>query len=86
MESPGAFWPVDVAGHGSRMAGDWQVKEVGRPHIRLSPRRVRYRVGDVKKWLQERACRSTAEYDTSTSAGPGRPRKSLERADAAAAS
>src|SRR5690242_17598948 len=34
----------------------------GPPFIRLSPRRIRYRVGDVKEWLRERAHRSTAEY------------------------
>jgi predicted DNA-binding transcriptional regulator AlpA len=36
----------------------------GPPYVRLSPRRIRYRRGDVKKWLQERAHRSTDEYDT----------------------
>jgi hypothetical protein len=54
-----------------RSKGRW-----GPPYLRLSPRRIRYRVGDVKNWLKGRACRSTAEYDTSTSAGPGRPKKS----------
>jgi hypothetical protein len=43
----------------------------GPPFRRLSPRRIRYHRGDVKKWLQERAHRSTHEYET---AG-GRPRK-----------
>jgi hypothetical protein len=45
----------------------------GPPFLRLSPRRIRYRRGDVKKWLKERAHRSTREYETQ--AGPGRPRK-----------
>ena len=34
----------------------------GPPYHRLSPRRVRYRRGDVKAWLTERAHRHTAEY------------------------
>jgi hypothetical protein len=36
----------------------------GPPFIKLSPRRVRYRVGTVKKWLADRSYRRTAEYDT----------------------
>jgi predicted DNA-binding transcriptional regulator AlpA len=36
----------------------------GPPFIRLSPRRVRYRRGDIKAWLNERRHRSTKEYDT----------------------
>ena len=47
----------------------------GPPFCRISPRRIRYRRGDVKKWLEGRAHRSTSEYDTS--AGPGRPRKGV---------
>jgi len=34
----------------------------GPPYIKLSPRRVRYRRGDVKAWLADRAHRCTAEY------------------------
>src|SRR5438046_1711739 len=34
----------------------------GPPFIKLSPRRVRYRVGDVKKWLADRSFRHTGEY------------------------
>jgi hypothetical protein len=41
----------------------------GPPYLRLSPRRVRYRRGDVKRWLQERLYRATAEY-----ADPAAPR------------
>jgi predicted DNA-binding transcriptional regulator AlpA len=40
-----------------RSKGRW-----GPPYLRLSPRRVRYNRGAVKKWLAERAHRSTAEY------------------------
>ena len=42
--------------------------------IRISPRRVRYRRGDVKQFLEERAHRSTAEYATTGD----RPRKGSE--------
>jgi hypothetical protein len=45
----------------------------GPPYLRLSPRRIRYRRGSCKLWLQERAHRSTGEYETQ--AGPGRPPK-----------
>jgi hypothetical protein len=45
----------------------------GPPFVRLSPRRVRYRVGDVKRWLAERSHRCTAEYAT---ADTGHPAKS----------
>lgn len=34
----------------------------GPPFIKLSPRRIRYRRGNVKQWLAERAHRATAEY------------------------
>src|ERR1700676_308227 len=34
----------------------------GPPFIRCSPRRIRYRRGDINRWLQERAHRTTAEY------------------------
>jgi hypothetical protein len=40
----------------------------GPPFVRPSPRRVRYRVGAVKLWLQDRAHRSTSEY-----ADPAKP-------------
>jgi hypothetical protein len=42
-----------------RSTGRW-----GPPYLRLSPRRIRYHRGSVKKWLLERAHRSTAEYAT----------------------
>jgi hypothetical protein len=45
----------------------------GPPYLRLSPRRVRYHRGSVKKWLLERAHRSTSEYANETLGG--RPRK-----------
>ncbi len=35
----------------------------GPPFVKLSPRRVRYRVGAVKQWLAERSYRITAEYE-----------------------
>src|SRR5262249_2249561 len=50
----------------------------GPPFLRLSPRRVRYRRGDVKKWLQERAYRSTSQYETQP--GPGRGHKGAAEA------
>jgi hypothetical protein len=34
----------------------------GPPFIRLSPRRVRYRLGTVRTYLKERAFRRTSEY------------------------
>jgi predicted DNA-binding transcriptional regulator AlpA len=37
-------------------------KGYGPRYIRLSPRRVKYRVGDVKAWLRERAHQRTTEY------------------------
>lgn len=37
-------------------------KGYGPPYVRLSPRRIRYRRGTVKVWLQERSHRMTSEY------------------------
>lgn len=37
--------------------------------LKLSPRRVRYRVGDVKKWLAERSYRHTGEYPEAAARG-----------------
>ena len=34
----------------------------GPAFIRLGPRRIRYRVADIRAWLDERKFRSTAEY------------------------
>src|SRR5713101_3333480 len=34
----------------------------GPPFIRIAPRMVRYHKGSVKKWLEERSHRATAEY------------------------
>jgi hypothetical protein len=34
----------------------------GPPYRRLGKRAIRYRVGDVLKWLEERSYKSTAEY------------------------
>ena len=48
--------------------------------LRLSPRRVRYRRGDVIRWLEQRQHASTAEYETTG----GRPRKAKGAANAAA--
>ena len=45
-----------------------QFLEIGRHRgygpkfLRLSPRRTRYRRGDVRQWLRERTHQSTAEY------------------------
>jgi hypothetical protein len=48
----------------------------GPSYLKLSPRRVRYRVGDVKQWLAERSYRCTAEYDTPAEQSPAAaPRK-----------
>jgi predicted DNA-binding transcriptional regulator AlpA len=57
----------------TRAVADWlgvstQWLEIGRskgygpPFVRFSPRRVRYRRGDILKWLKERTYRSTAGY------------------------
>lgn len=34
----------------------------GPPFIRLSPRKIAYRVGDLKKWVASRQFNSTSEY------------------------
>jgi hypothetical protein len=50
----------------------------GPPFLKLSPRRVRYHRGAVKRWLQERSYRCTAEYETpavSTAPAPEKPRR-----------
>jgi predicted DNA-binding transcriptional regulator AlpA len=39
----------------------------GPPYIKLGPRSIRYSVGDVLKWLQERSYKSTAEYESGES-------------------
>jgi len=39
-----------------------RVKGYGPPFIKLGPRYVRYRKGDVRAWLRNRAHASTAEY------------------------
>ena len=44
----------------------------GPPFIRLSPRRVRYRRGDVKRWLEGRAHRHTGEYAARSALPQGR--------------
>lgn len=44
----------------------------GPPFVRLSTRRIRYRRGAVKKWLEERAHRSTAGYADPTREPTGR--------------
>jgi hypothetical protein len=48
-------------------------KGYGPEFVRLSPRRVRYRRGTAKKYLEERAHRHTGEY-----ADPARPRQGRE--------
>jgi hypothetical protein len=57
-----------------RVSPEWleigRCKGWGPPFIKLSPRRVRYRVGDVKKWLAERRYRCTAEYSTPAEQSP----------------
>ena len=58
-----------------RSTGRW-----GPPYLRLSPRRIRYHRASVKKWLLERAHRSTAEYAGETTGG--RPRKGKAGDDA----
>jgi predicted DNA-binding transcriptional regulator AlpA len=47
----------------------------GPKFVKLSPRRVRYRRGDVLAWLAERTYAGTAEYDTPDA---GQPAKSPE--------
>lgn len=44
----------------------------GPPFIRVTPRRVRYCRGAVKRWLEERAHRSTAEYSDPAAPHAGR--------------
>jgi predicted DNA-binding transcriptional regulator AlpA len=36
----------------------------GPPYTKLGSKSIRYRVGDVLKWLEERSYKSTAEYDS----------------------
>ena len=40
----------------------WRSKGKGPPFIRLSPRMIKYRRGDVLAWLISRRCASTAKY------------------------
>ena len=46
-----------------------RVKGFGPPFVALSPRRIRYRRGDVLEWLHSRTHRSTAEYEHSVTSG-----------------
>ena len=39
-----------------------RTKKYGPKFVRLSPRMVRYRRGDVRAWLKRRTHQSTAEY------------------------
>ena len=38
----------------------WMVHEKRIPHIRLGPRIVRFRMSEIKAWLEEHACRPAA--------------------------
>ena len=38
-------------------------KGYGPPFIRISPKRIRYRWGDILAWLKERTHFATSEYD-----------------------
>jgi predicted DNA-binding transcriptional regulator AlpA len=35
----------------------------GPPYKKIGPKSVRYRVGDIRKWLEERSYKSTSEYN-----------------------
>jgi predicted DNA-binding transcriptional regulator AlpA len=52
----------------------WDVKGHGPKITRLAPGSVRYRVGDVQSWLQERA----KAAKTKGRAGPGRGRRKAQ--------
>lgn len=39
-------------------------KGYGPPFVRLSPRKIVYRLGDIRLWLNDRHHHSTAEYRT----------------------
>ncbi len=43
-----------------------RVHGYGPPFIKLTPRMVRYRIGDVKKWLADRVYHSTSEYNSNS--------------------
>ena len=36
----------------------------GPPYKKLGQKSIRYRIGDILKWLEERSYKSTAEYDS----------------------
>jgi hypothetical protein len=46
-----------------------RVQRYGPPFIRVGPRVILYRRGDVIAWLRERTYRSTGEYDKSRQTG-----------------
>lgn len=46
-----------------------RVKGFGPPFVALSPRRIRYRRGDVIEWLVQRTHRSTGEYEHDVTSG-----------------
>src|SRR5947207_8590513 len=41
-----------------------RIRGYGPPYKTISPKRTRYRRGDVRPWLRERTHRSTSEYAT----------------------
>jgi hypothetical protein len=53
---------AEIAGLSLSMMNKMRVTGSGPTFLRLSPRAVRYRVGDIRSWLASKRVSSTSEY------------------------
>lgn len=54
---------ADLLCHSVRTLQKWRVNGFGPEYIRISSRSIRYRYGDLNKWLMARRMRNTSQYD-----------------------
>ena len=52
-------------------------KGTGAPFIRVSPTRIRYRVGSVREWLRSRTFKSTQDYPVVEQPAKGKPERRM---------
>lgn len=48
-----------------------RVKGYGPPYLKLTPRAIRYRLSEVREWLDKRAYQSTSQYELASQPGEG---------------
>jgi hypothetical protein len=68
--TPGQLCDEFLGGMSPRTFREWRARGLGPPEIRLAPQILRFRVGDVRRWIRDASHAAAARDHASTTVPP----------------